>query len=176
MEKQKTVLVAATKNDSRMWLYNPYAGNATGRLMGREYPVIRLSVDVENLVGLAKFLAENLGATINHRSAKVVCYSGETEADAFRREYASGTYNGAPVENYIRAYDMERKPALIEDWLFPIATPEETGEEYFDRAAREMLKAGVEMVKITAPPAYKRKIYFCGTSDEMTADNARVRA
>ncbi len=113
-----TMLIAATQNDIRSFLYNPTSGNRLGRVMGRQYPVVRLQPQ-PGLSGLAQFLAENISHFINHRgSLKIACYNGKTEADMMRSE------GRAHAENVISAYDLENVPCLIEDWGFPIIHPE----------------------------------------------------
>lgn len=101
------------------------------------------------LSGLAQFLAANVPNTSNHRGALMVrCYNDQvTEADLVR---ASGRAN---AEALIHAYDLDAKPATINDWQFLVIGDDETAEAFWRRTADEMVRVGVTRVAVDKPGA-----------------------
>lgn len=108
----------------------------------------KTSPDISKLDKLAKWLVENVPKTVagnmpaNFPENRVQCFNGKTEADMIRNE------GKRTAENIIKAYDLEKIPAYIQDWLFPIIQPNETDSEYWNRASTEMTNAGTIKVQI----------------------------
>lgn len=151
---------------------NVYYTGPKGR--GR-YPTgtwLRTLPDPVGLTGLAAFLAEHVYNTSRHRGAlQVRVYDDlRTQADiqraAIRHEGGRWQYGGgagwfsgpeaehkcrALVENIIRCYALDREVAAINDWLFPLAWPNETAEQFWTRAADELLASGATRVAVCAP-------------------------
>ncbi|MCK7579285.1 MAG: hypothetical protein MZV65_28515 [Chromatiales bacterium] len=97
---------------------------------------------------LARFLAENApafcasGRPHSDHTQRIRCFNGLTEADMMRRERPSD------AESYIRAYDMESRASLIDDFRLPQAEAGDDGLSYWARAAEQIRAAGTEMVQI----------------------------
>jgi hypothetical protein len=110
------------------------------------------------LSGLAQFLAEHIYNTSNHRGALMVrCYDDRrTEGDLLR---ATGRAN---AETIIRAYDLDAKPAVINDWLFPVLDNGEAPGSFWMRAAEQMVRAGVTRVAVDTPMAARAEYRIGG--------------
>lgn len=110
---------------------------------------VRDMADPIGLTGLADFLARHVYNTSNQRGALMVrVYNDQrTEADVLRETDPNNPY----LENIISVYGLERTPASINDWAFPLAGDDETPEAFWERAAAGMLAAGATRVAVDAP-------------------------
>jgi len=85
----------------------------------------------------------------------LMVYNGKTEADLMREEAKKGSCGGTTwfgpnavenamkrAENFIKCYDLETKPAYIDQYLFPIIEPNESDDQYWNRVANELIKLG----------------------------------
>lgn len=125
----------------------------------------RTSPQKEALSPLAAWLVEQFDGTCQAGTQKTMygrylrCYNGKTEADLMREEARKGRCNGSwwigpdafrlaseRAENVIHCYDLEKTPAQIDQWLFPIIEVNESDEQYWNRAADEIRAAGITRV------------------------------
>ncbi|MGP8322463.1 MAG: hypothetical protein ACT6FG_00480 [Methanosarcinaceae archaeon] len=150
------IIVCATKHDPKSYGIKKYDNNEAWNQLGGFAPtgvsatkyLRKTSPDINKLDMLAKWLVENVPGSVagnmpNHfLTRRVKCYNGKTEADMVRE---SGKPN---AENIISAYGLEKTPAYIPDWLFPIIIQNETDIDYWNRASAEMKNAGVTKVNI----------------------------
>lgn len=101
------------------------------------------------LSGLADFLARHVYNTSHQRGALMVrVYNDQrTEADVLR----DADPTNPNLENIIRVYELDKAPASINDWAFPLAGDDETPEAFWQRAADGMLAAGATRVAVDIP-------------------------
>lgn len=108
-----------------------------------------VSCDVDAIADpLARFLAEHApsfcasGRPHDDISQRIRCFNGLTEADMMR-------CSALPhADAAIRAYGMESRPAMIDDFKIPQAEAGDDGVSYWTRAAEMIRSGGTEMVQI----------------------------
>lgn len=139
-----TIVAAQNGHKDQKW-FSPFSSPAWAK-KEIKYPVVKLDRP-DGLTGLAAFLAENLAATHNHRSAIVTCYSAEGTERALIRE----RYKAKPeyAENVIKCYGVsESERAIINDWKFGLLRHGQTASDFWNEQSDQMVAAGVEIVKI----------------------------
>lgn len=172
--REKTVSVAARRSDPKHYGIPKYNNKAPWNYEGGMAPngvsayrwLRRTSPDVTRLTPLAAWLFDHCPPSVAGRMPskhKITCYNGKTEADVLRAEarestpfgyLVCGSYYHDPekankvAESFIRIYDMEHQQSRIEDYLFPIITPGQSDEDYWNHVADLMLKEGVNRVVI----------------------------
>lgn len=99
--------------------------------------------------GLPWWLARHVRNASDHRGALTVRVfdDSRTQADVLRE---SGRHSPALAERLIRCYALDTRPAVIDDWRFPLLRQAETVEHYWQRAAQELLLAGATRVCVGA--------------------------
>jgi hypothetical protein len=136
----------------------------------------RTSPQIDALSPLAAWLVERFEGSCQAGTQKqrygryLRCYNGKTEADMMRDAARRGTSGGSTwigpdavrlaterAENFIRCYDLETKPAQIDQWLFPIIEAEESDEQYWNRVADEIRAAGVVRVVCVDNPCMGKR-------------------
>lgn len=153
----KTISVNATKRDVRVFGIQKYDNDEPWNIDGGLAPngvcatryMRRTSPDTTKLTALAVWLFDHcptcVAGKMPHPQSqyRVRCFNGKTQADIMR-EQRPGTH----TENMIRAYDLETRPAAIDDYLFPIINPKQTDEEYWNSVAAHMLDTGINRIVI----------------------------
>ncbi|MFA5100063.1 MAG: hypothetical protein WC547_04170 [Candidatus Omnitrophota bacterium] len=129
--------------------------------------------DVAKLSPLAAWLVEHVPRCVSGRmpafnhNDRVRVYNGKTEGDMLRQEarekcYVNGMiFRDTPTstepavdralkyaERVIECFDLDSRPAHIEDWLFDRIGFEESDEDYWNRTAAAMLAVGATMIEI----------------------------
>ena len=117
----------------------------------------RTSPDLDKLIPLARFLVQHaptsVAGNLPHvdRDKRVRCYNGKTQADLLRASASGKSADDRDLaEVRIRAYGLEKEPACIEDWRFDIVEPQQSDEDFWNRAAKRMIAQGVVRVQIGA--------------------------
>ena len=172
------IIVAARKSESAAYGVQKYSNADDWNVPGGAAPngvsatryLRRTLPDVAQLTPLAAFLVENCPRCVAGNfptfniEERVRCYNGKSEADTIRaiaatpdaqgRYWCNQSWFRDPVkaaqyaENLIRAYDLEKQAARIDDWHFDIIAPGQTDENYWNAQATRMVAAGVVRIQI----------------------------
>ncbi|EDM9771422.1 hypothetical protein CXO80_18185 [Salmonella enterica subsp. enterica serovar Corvallis] len=140
------ITVASCRHDPKSWDYKIFNNAPDTR------PVRTTQPDINKLTTLAAWLVATLpdGAHIHGTeitSQRIFCYSGLTEKERLLKE-AKTQRRRNYVEKIIRCYgESLDRPERI-DWLFPVIQPNETDEQYWNRAAQEIKNAGAVKIAI----------------------------
>ena len=122
-------------------------GNTNARVPTRTW--VRDMATPVGLTGLADFLSRHVYNTSSQRGALMVRVYDDrrTEADVLRETDPHNPY----LENIIRIYTLDKTPASIDDWAFPLAGDTESPEAFWQRIADGILAAGATRVAVDAP-------------------------
>jgi len=109
--------------------------------------------DVSLLTELAAWLVTHIKWNVFGRETtayRVLCYSGITEKERLLKT-ATTEARRAAVEKLINCYGDTLDSVERIDYLFPVIEPGETDEQYWNRAAKEMITAGVRRIRLVSP-------------------------
>jgi hypothetical protein len=153
----KTITVSCHANDPAVYGLPKYDNAAAWNRAGKKTPngvsayrwlrkTSPASADLtEAAQALVSILPDHVAGKMPAfaHSRRVVCYSGETEAEFLRR-----TQPGEYTEKKIFAFSLDKMPMKIDDWLFPQIRSGESDSHYWNRVVEEMQRAGVRSVRV----------------------------
>lgn len=131
------------------------------------------SPNLAKLTPLAAWLVEHVPRCVSGRmpafnhNDRVRVYNGKTEGDMLRDTARNDCYVNGMIfrdtptstepavdralkyaERVIECFDLDSRPAHIEDWLFDRIGFEESDEDYWNRTAAAMIAAGATRISI----------------------------
>lgn len=165
----RTITVSTGKNAPNGFGVQKYDNDETWNVVNGSAPngvnatrwLRKTTPDPQKLTPLAAWLVEHVPSycagkmpAFNH-TERVRCYNGKTEGDMMRsswRQFLNGTNTEADAkqiaENFCKCYNLDDRPARIDDFLFDQIRFEESDENYWNRQAASIIAAGTVRVEI----------------------------
>lgn len=139
---KKQITVACRKRDIKCFTVQKYSNDESWNVEGGTAPsgvhatryLRRTSPDLDKLTPLARFLFENCPKCVfgNYPAFelldRVQVFNGKSEGDVL--------------------YDLDNKPAKINDWHFDIIEPDQTDVDYWNMTAGRILAVGATVVQV----------------------------
>ena len=151
-------------------VWNVPGGRAPNGVSATRY-LRRTMPDASALSPLALWLVTNfaghcVAGRSKKRSGNLRCEGHETQFQALIREFSPGGWRHDPrsqrtpeqrAAGFTAIYgeDEMQSPAVIESWLFPQISQNESDSDYWNRVAREIIAAGTTRVSVDGGPAFE---------------------
>lgn len=142
----KKLIVKAHAADPKSYKIRIFSNHSATRDVRATEP------DVVRLIPLAAWLVINVptsyaGSGRSVTASRVLCWSGLTERERLIKSARTSSQQ-EKAEKFIRCYGASLDRLERIDWLFPVITPIETDEQFWNRAAQEIINAGVTRIAI----------------------------